>query len=116
MKGIQIMNATLNMNSTMGEVFSTWVYDSLRAPSLLGDDAGSAARVAESVFEKKGIRVDYSTLESVRNSTAHLSYNEFAGVRDAASECRANETLREIAVYMQNNPSYRVVALPAATS
>lgn len=110
------MNAKMSMNATMGEVFSTWVYDSLRAPSLLGDDAGSAARVAESVFEKTGVRVDYSTLESVRSSTAHLSYDEFAALRNAASECRANETLREIAVDNQDNPPYRVVALPAATS
>lgn len=107
------MNAKLSMNATMGEVFSTWVYDSLRGPS---DDAGSATRVAESVFEKTGIRVDYSTLESVRSSTAHLSYDEFFGLQNVARECRANETLREIAIYEHNNPPFRVVALPAATS
>lgn len=102
------------MNAAVGEVFITWVYESLRAPSLLGD-AGSAARVAQRLLEKTSTRVDYASLESVRNSTAHLSYDELYGLQHAARDCRADETLHEIAVCQRNNPLFRVVAMPAGT-
>lgn len=108
------MNATMNMNATVGEVFNTWIYESLRAPSFLGDDAGSAARVALRLLERTGIQVDYSSLESVRRSTAHLSYDELYALQHAARDCRADEMLHEITVYQRNNPPFRVIAKPAA--
>lgn len=115
LKGIQIMNATTNMNATMGEVFSAWVYESLNGPSLLGDDTDSAARVALRFLERTGVRVDYSSLESVRSSTAHLHYGELYALQHAARDCRLDETLYEIAVYQRNNPLIRVVAKPAGS-
>lgn len=116
LKGIQIMNATLNMNSPMGEWFRKSIYDSLNVPSIFRDDSGSAARAAARLFRKKGIMVDYSTLESVRSSTAHLSYAELSELRDAASECGMEESAYQLSIYVQNNPPFRVVELPAATS
>lgn len=107
------MNAAMNMNATVGDVFSTWVCEDLHAPSLLGDDAGSAARVAARLEERTGIRVDYSTMDNLRSSTAHLSYDELSGLQHAARDCRADETLHEIAVYKHNNPPFRVLAMPA---
>lgn len=107
------MIATMNVNATVGEVFSTWVYESLQGPSLLGDDAGSAARVAQHLFERTGIQIDYSSLESVRRSTDRLNYDELYALQHAARDCRADETLHEITVYQRNNPPFRVIAKPA---
>ena len=107
------MNATTNMNATMGEVFSAWVYESLHGPSLLGDDTDSAARVALHLLEGTGVRVDYSSLDSVRSSTANLDYGELHALQHAARDCRLDKTLYEIAVYQRNNPPYPVIAKPA---
>ena len=102
----------MNMNSPMDEVYRQWLYEALQVPNMLGDDSESAARAAARLYEKTGIRVDYLTLEGVHRSTATLGLAELSALGHAARDCGAEESAFQIAVYVQRNPPFRVVAMP----
>lgn len=101
------------MGENLGETLRRWIFESLQVPNMLGDDSESAARVAERLYQKTGIRVDYSTLEGVTRSTSDLDFEELKQLRNTASQSGREETAYQIAIYEQNNPPFRIVAKPA---